>query len=339
MKKTAIYTLLAWLIITSFSACGQERREKPLPDQAPPDSTRVVQKKKSKISVDEIVIEKAFLYDQYTLPDVYPYKDTTRLFQWDKIKEYLALISTIQVEPARWAILQNKSNINGISPLVRDARKDPVYNSMTDAYGVERYQAIPLFPPADSTIPERYARDGSLVKYLKDTSVYVKVQTVFFGGDWIVPRKYVKLIDIDPLVFNKVIVVDRTNQNIATLENTGSKWLVRSMNPATTGLQKPPYKRETPLGIFVIQEKRPKMIYLKDGTQITGGFAPYASRFSSGGFIHGIPVNAPGTAIAEYSPVLGTTPRSHMCVRNATSHAKYIYDWAPVGESLVVVIE
>ncbi|WP_442879796.1 L,D-transpeptidase family protein, partial [Cetobacterium sp.] len=38
-------------------------------------------------------------------------------------------------------------------------------------------------------------------------------------------------------------------------------------------------------------------------------------------------------------PTLGTVPRSHMCVRNATSHAKYVYGWAQVGKGLVFVIE
>ena len=81
------------------------------------------------------------------------------------------------------------------------------------------------------------------------------------------------------------------------------------------------------------------MVYLKDGSAERGGFAPYASRFTNGAFIHGVPVKAPGTAIIEWSWSLGTTPRSHMCVRNATSHAKFIYQWAPLKQSLVVVVE
>jgi len=34
----------------------------------------------------ETVIEKELLYDQHTLADTYPYKDTMREFQWDKIR-------------------------------------------------------------------------------------------------------------------------------------------------------------------------------------------------------------------------------------------------------------
>ena len=79
------------------------------------------------------------------------------------------------------------------------------------------------------------------------------------------------------------------------------------------------------------------MIFLKDGSAATGGFAPYASRFNNGGYIHGVPTNAPATGIIEYSYTLGTIPRSHMCVRNATSHAKFIFEWAPVNETIIFV--
>ena len=111
------------------------------------------------------------------------------------------------------------------------------------------------------------------------------------------------------------------------------------MNPITTGLHRPPYAQETPLGIFLIQEKKQKMIYHKDGTTETGGFAPWASRFTNGAYLHGVPVNVPRTTPIEYSASLGTTPRSHMCVRNATSHAKFIYEWAPAEKTVVFVLE
>ena len=69
------------------------------------------------------------------------------------------------------------------------------------------------------------------------------------------------------------------------------------MNPSTTGRHLPPYAQETPLGMFVLQEKKVKMVFLKDGSKETGGYAPYASRFTDGAYIHGVPVNAPGRLI------------------------------------------
>jgi len=43
--------------------------------------------------------------------------------------------------------------------------------------------------------------------------------------------------------------------------------------------------------------------------------------------------------MVEYSSTIGTTPRSHKCVRNYTSHAKYLWDWSEIGKTAVIVIE
>ena len=94
-----------------------------------------------------------------------------------------------------------------------------------------------------------------------------------------------------------------------------------------------------PTEVSIGSHKKVKMVFLIDGSKETGGYAPYASRFTDGAYIHGVPVNAPRKTQIEYSPSLGTTPRSHMCVRNATSHAKFIYDWAPVNETIIFVLE
>ncbi|MCC8171282.1 MAG: L,D-transpeptidase [Parabacteroides sp.] len=305
-----------------------------------PDSIPAVQIPAPDTVPKPILIRKALLYDKHTLDDTYAYKDTTRRFQWDKIKAGLATVEKIRNLHAQWGILQNYRNRNGEAPLVRNFRRDS-YKRVADTLGVERYQSVPLYLTTDTGVPELYGHDGSLVKYLgkPDTaSRFAEIETVYTRGTWKVPDKYLRLID-DTVSFNKVIFVDRVNQNIATLEKSDTAWLVRSMNPATTGVHRPPYAQETPLGIFVIQEKKPRMIYLVDGSTATGGFAPYASRFSNGGYIHGVPVNAPRTGLIEFSPTLGTTPRSHMCVRNATSHAKFIYDWAPVNGALVFVFD
>lgn len=306
-----------------------------LQDSIPEPTEEVVEKE---IKPEDIKIEKELLYDKHTLEDVYPYKDTTRCFQWDKIKERLALLENIQQKPARWCILQNYKNRNGEAPLVKKFKRD-AYKRVADTLGVERYQGIPLFLPNDTITAERYGLDGLLTRYLGEEGSFTKVEPVFIGEEWYAPTKYVKLIP-DTVAFHKAIFVDRHNQNIATLEQKEKgNWLIRSMNPATTGRHHPPYAQETPLGMFVLQEKKVKMIFLKDGSKATGGFAPYANRFNNGGYIHGVPTNAPATGIIEYSYTLGTIPRSHMCVRNATSHSKFIFDWAPVNETIIFVLE
>lgn len=291
------------------------------------------------LTTDDIRLEKELLYDRYTLADTYPYKDTTRCFQWEKIRERLALLENLQKTSASWCILRNYKNRNGEAPLVKNFRRN-AYRRVADTCGVERYQGIPLYPPADTLSPERYGRDGFLTRYQGETGSFARVAPVDLGEDeWYTPTRYVQVLP-DTTWFDKAIFVDRHNQNIATLERKAKgHWLIRSMNPATTGQHRPPYAQETPLGMFVLQEKKKRMIFLKDGSKATGGFAPYANRFNNGGYIHGVPTNAPATGVLEFSPTLGTIPRSHMCVRNATSHSKFIFDWASVNETIIFVLE
>ncbi len=344
MKNYKVYILILFFTISCGSCQSKDKVESVVFNtivelDSISQPTQLIEEETPLLTADDIALEKSLLYDKYTLDDVYPYKDTTRCFQWNKIKERLALLENLQQESTRWAILQNYKNRNGEAPLIRTYKRD-AYKRIADTLGIERYQSAPLYALNDTTIPVRYGKDGGLVRYLGEEGSFIKIAPVHFGGEWLVPKKYIKQIPDTLNLFKKAIVVDRSNQNIATIEHTDkAKWTIRSMNPATTGRYAPPYAQRTPLGIFVIQEKKQKMVFLKDGSQEKGGFAPYASRFSNGGYIHGVPTNLPQTSLIEYSPSLGTTPRSHMCVRNATSHAKFVYDWAPIYESVVFVIE
>lgn len=335
MKRNRI--LLLSLLSFVFVCCTQKTGTGNPEISVSADSVLTDQLIYKEVTPDDIIIEKQLLYDQHTLDDTYPYQDTVREFQWDKIKERLAMLENIQSEPVTWGVLQNYKNRNGEAALVRDFKRN-AYKRVSDKYGVERYQSVPLYLLSDTVEAERYGRDGSPVKLKDSIDGFWKIETVNFDGEWLVPKRYIKIIG-DTIAFNKTVFVDRTNQNISTLEKTEGKWLVRSMNPTTTGLHRPPYQQETPRGFFLVQEKKPKMIFLKDGSADHGGYAPYASRFTNGGYLHGVPVNAPATAMIEYSWTLGTTPRSHMCVRNATSHAKFIYDWEDMLETVVFVFD
>lgn len=283
-----------------------------------------------------VKIEKALIYNQYTLADTYAYGEKIRIFQWDKISDRIESVMAFRQKHILMGILVNYRNINRMPPLVVKASKNR-YKGMQDSHGVAQSQGIPLYSEGDWEVPERYGLDGTLVALQNDSAGFFKVTSVTFGGEWWVPWRYVK--PLGPVVFTKAVFVDRTNQNIATLEYTDPAWLVRSMNPATTGLNRPPYMHSTPSGTFVVQRKIPKMYFYKDGTTIEGGYAPYASRFSGGAYLHGVPVNYPRKDIIEYTASLGTSPRSHMCVRNATSHAEFIYDWVILNGTLVFVFD
>lgn len=290
-------------------------------------------------TADDITLSKDLLYDQHSLEETYPYKDTIRRFQLNKIKEKLAFVENFQRYPTTYAVLQNRNNKNGESPLVKNFHRNE-YTLVSDSLGTERYQAAPLYAKGETESPTIYGRDGALAKLqTSDTLDMVTLEGVSFEGVWDVPRRYVKVLG-DSVTFHRIAFVDVTNQNILTAERTGHcEWVIRSMNPATSGVHKPPYAHETPLGLFVVQQKKSKMFYLKDGTNTIHGYAPYASRFTNGAYIHGVPTQSVNAPIIEYSWSLGTTARSHMCVRNASSHAKFVYDWAKTFNALVIVID
>lgn len=286
----------------------------------------------------DIILKKELEYDKYTLEDSYAYKDTVRVFQWDKIKEKIAFVENFSNQKGTYIVLQNYKNKNGESPTVKNYVRN-AYTRVSDSLGVERYQSAPLYKIDQTELPSFYGKDGWLGRLISsDTLEMVRLQGISFNGTWDVPKRYVKSIS-DSTRFNFIVFVDVTNQNIATLERADNEWLIRSMNPATSGVHQPPYAHETPIGMFIIQEKKSKMFFHKDGTTEIGGYAPYASRFTNGAYIHGVPVNYPQQNIIEYSYSLGTTPRSHMCVRNVSSHAKFIYDRVKPYEVLVFIID
>lgn len=318
----------------NMEAMGQEKQDSlTLVKQAEEEKKRI-----PKTALD-ISLDQELTYDKHTLAESYPYEKKTRLFQMDKIKEQLAWIENFQKEKHTYAVIQNYKNKNREAPLVKNYHRNS-YTRISDSLGTERYQSAPLYALDDHKTPVLYGRDGWLASLQSsDTLDMVRLNGISFEGQWDVPKRYVKAIG-DSVTFHKVIVVDVTNQNIMTLERTGDcRWLIRSMNPATTGRHKPPYAQETPVGAFVLQEKKSKMFYYVDGTTRIAGYAPYANRFTNGAYVHGVPTNNPKAAIIEYSWSLGTTPRSHMCVRNASSHAKHIYDWSKTYNALVIVID
>ncbi len=333
------------LVLIAITACNNPT-SKPLDqeDKRKKDSLEQIKKAEEverlrPRTANDIHLDIELTYDKHTLQETYPYKDTSRYFQLDKIKEFLAKVENFQREPHHYAVLQNYKNRNKEAPVVEHYVRN-AYKRVSDTLGTERYQSAPLYSIEDAEKPSIYGRDGSVVSILgSDTTDMIKIKGISFEGEWFVPKRYVKSLS-EEININHIAFVDVTNQNICLLERTDNlTWKIRSMNPATSGQHKPPHAMETPVGIFFIQEQKAKMFYYKDGTTNIEGFAPYASRFTNGAYIHGVPVNNPKGAIVEYSWSLGTIPRSHMCVRNASSHAKFVYDMSKPFESLVIVID
>ena len=132
------------MFIFIFTFCSQKEDASVLEESNVPDTTTIASP-----APIVIVIEKDLLYNEYTLADEYPYKDTIRSFQWDKIRDLLHLLDSVQLQHNNWAILQNYKNMNGVAPLVKEFKRN-VYKRVADIHGVERFQSVPLFHPADT---------------------------------------------------------------------------------------------------------------------------------------------------------------------------------------------
>ena len=277
-----------------------------------------------------------------------------RFFQVDKAwKEILTLQEiTNQTGTVR---VSNYKNVNGKPPLLPEKKE-------TDKYGNRRDQAAPAYLAPDKASSFCYMPDGSLGQMLSTKSDFIEVYFPSIDEVRYVPKKYISSKKEAVSSLTQVIIVDRKNQNNMTLEFVDGTWSIASMSYVSTG-KKGGYSLPTPLGYFAaIEKKRPgkyklgEFWYLHDGADPNAddlkfsGYAPYAIRFTGGAYLHGLPVSVkydpvtnelimPKNLTYESSTSLGTTPQSHMCVRNYTSHAKYMYDWVKIGEAAVIVIE
>ncbi len=257
-----------------------------------------------------------------------------RKFQFDKMYSEIEKMEA-EAQLGRITYVNNYKNRAGYPP----RNKGRVY----DDYGNRRAQSAPGYFSLSNKENFIYIEDGSLLRVLDDVNGYYKVLVENNGLQCWVPKVYLKSQSLNEL--KKIVIIDRNNQNEGVFEKTNQKWVLVSYTLATTGANAK-YKIETPLGYYYVIEKREKFIYLNDVTKVIAGYAPYAVRFTGGTYIHGIPVNYKITGKKridpghiEYTSTIGTTPLSHRCVRNYTSHAKFLYDWVEIGKTIVIVIE
>jgi hypothetical protein len=259
----------------------------------------------------------------------------TRTFQFSKMLDALKGLKQ-QVSKGKLNHVSNYKNVNGAPPSKGDAA--------TDEFGMRIYQSAPGYFQANTSSDFRYVPDGMLVRILGESGDLYRVFVDIFGKELYIPKKYIDPNDaLSQLI--QAIVVDRNQQNQAAFDLAGNEIRMVSYTLATTGL-KSDTSFETPLGDFKAIEKKDRFQYLKDGSDQIAGYAPFATRFCGGAYIHGVPVAYeekngqqidPG--ITEYLQTIGTFPRSHMCVRNFSSHAEFIYNWMDTAKGAVIVIE
>lgn len=284
-----------------------------------------------------------------------------RSFRFDRMVEDAERLRRF-VRDHEMAAIDNYKNRNGYAPSNK--------GKQVDDRGTQRSQSAPAYSAPDSGSEMHYLEDGRLVAVIEDHGAYIEVLSYDDKRTYFVPARY---IDRDhPLVaLDQVVLVDIENQNQGVLGYEDDHWQLLSTTYATTGADTE-HKEPTVPGHYKVIQTRSKFLYLDDITEEIAGYAPYATRFNGGAYIHGVPVNfqlikevrvltpavldEEGAVIrpavtetvvvdrvdpgmAENLSTLGTDPRSHKCVRNATSHAKWLYDWVKIGRSAVIAFE
>ena len=258
-----------------------------------------------------------------------------RAFRFAKMQE---AVNKLNQELAKGELhfISNYKNQNGPPP-----RKD---DAAVDEHGYRFYHSAPAYVRADTGSDFRYIPDGMLVRILNEVGDFYYVNVPSFGGDFYIPKQYIDKAAVLSRL-NQVVVVDRNQQNQAAFETRENGLDLISYTLSTTGLAGDG-SFETPLGSYKVINKVDRFEYLQKNTSDVAGYAPFAIRFTGGAYIHGVPVEYeekngekvdPGTK--EYLHTIGTFPRSHMCVRNFTSHAEFLYNWMDGQNGAVIVIE
>src|SRR5690606_41695686 len=109
--------LFSAIVLTMVSCQRTQPQNVDAENKAKQDSIERVRKaeeeeRKRPRTADDIVLTKDLLFEKYTLEDKYEYKDTFRVFQWDKIKERLAYIENLQRVHNDYRIIVNYKNKN-----------------------------------------------------------------------------------------------------------------------------------------------------------------------------------------------------------------------------------
>lgn len=260
---------------------------------------------------------------------------TARTFRFDDMLDHIVKLEN-ELNKYSYGYISNYKNINGTPPVKN--------GKALDEFGIQAYQSAPAYYTLEDENNFRYFPDGMIVFIIDEENKHFKVKNLVYEGEYWIPKQYISF-DNNLERLDKVVVVDKTNQNQALFENRNGTWTMISYTLATTGM--PAENRyETPTGYFKVLQKRERFYYLNSSTKEIGGYAPYGTRFSAGAYIHGIPVNYekkdgenvdPG--MKEYLITIGTTPRSAKCVRNYTSHAKFVYDWVNTKDTAVIIID
>lgn len=216
-----------------------------------------------------------------------------------------------------------------------------------DSEGERAANATKFYKKASEKAAWVYLGDRSLLAIEAYENNFVKVSVPGRKEFLYVKKnmfKYTRTTKFNSLI-EKVVVVDRTNQNTQLYDYVGGEFLLTHSSQSTTGYNNNNNSYRTPRGFYIVSNVKPIMVYYDDpkktveikkvGTEETKklGRALYAVRFSGGYYLHGIPLKDElkgterETTRKRVEGILGSHPSSHGCVRNSDENAKFIYDW------------
>jgi len=274
-----------------------------------------------------------------------------RTYQIDRAYEDTLFIEQkVNDEDSLYVYVVNRKNSVGVAP---DTGLRDEFDKPIDEFGVLQDQSAPAYKNRALTGEFRYVPDGTLVEIVDPGESVAEVYIPQYDENYFIPREYLKYFWSDPKStierVTQSIVIDRKNQNIMYFEvnKETDEWEILSMSFVSTGTESE-YADPTPLGFFMVQKKSGNFEYDFDGSNgVRAGIAHHVLRFSGGAYNHGVPLNYKKDEkgnlalprIRESHPSLGVQPESHMCVRNYTSHAKFLYDRIYIGKAIIIVIE
>ncbi|MCI6152151.1 MAG: SH3 domain-containing protein [Fusobacterium perfoetens] len=227
----------------------------------------------------------------------------------------------------------NENNQNNIKLASTNSYLPNPYNKdmkrTKDKYGISIDQNIVGVYEKENI--ELHIPDRSVLSVLKinGNKAEVKVEGIP-ESPLVIDKKY---LSYNPKIeegFEKAIVVDIENQNLAAFEKINGEWTLISYIYAKTGLESQ-LGFETPRGSFIVPLLKYEMGY-RDIYGADMGIARYAIRFSGGGYLHGTPVDHVEVDNEDFflkqkEDGLGTFKGTRKCIRNTVSHAKFLFDW------------
>ena len=211
--------------------------------------------------------------------------------------------------------------------------------NIPDSEGERAANATKFYKKASDKASWVYLGDRSLLAIEAYENNFVKVSVPNRKEFLYVKKnqfKYTRTTKFNSLI-EKVIVVDRTNQNTQLFDYVGGEFLLTHSSKSTTGYNNNNNSYRTPRGFYIVSNVKPYMMYFDDAKKPDEtkklGRALYAVRFSGGYYLHGIPLKDElkgkerDATRKRVEAILGSHPSSHGCVRNSDEDAKFIYDW------------